>query len=323
MNLSCLDNIVSIPDGCMETETSLSGFSITDLPGVTIKLGAAIADEKFVSGLNLLKDARRRAILQIRNDLLGYLHGNGYVTQSVQRTWSTLDRRDGSLKAATSLGDYRGIVVKSQRRNCGLRKLHIPYTYIKANHTGSLVLRIEDGEHSYPFSFDSVAGSISKVAVNFTAESDEVYLLLPDVLDVYSVVPNCQCGGSTTPKSDCAKVVGYYNGIETKSEGFGIWAEVQCKCEYSYLLCQLATEGLFGEVLLYKTGVNIMDERTKTDRLNYFTIYGTEEAEAIRQEWTELYNEKWNSLITSLPGLLPRLDKCGCIECGNYRAANI
>jgi hypothetical protein len=323
MNTNCLDNIISIPDGCSEPETSLSGFAITDLPGVSIKQSAAIADEKFVTGIDLLKDARRRAILQIRNDLVAFLQGNGYVPQLVQRIWSTLDRRDGTLKPATNLGDHRGIVVKAQKKNCLLRKIHIPYVYVKADHTGSLVLRIEDGENSYPFAFESVAGSISKVAVNFTAETDEVYLLLPDTLDVYSVVPNCQCGGSTTPKSDCAKVVGYYNGIETKSEGFGVWADVQCKCDYAYLLCQLATEGMMGEIVLYKTGINIMDERLKTDRLNHFTIYGREEAESIKAEWTRIYNEKWNTLITSLPALLPRMDKCGCIECGNYRSANI
>lgn len=323
MNANCLDNIISIPDECGESEASLSGLAISDLPGITIKQTAEIASEKFISGVNLLKDARRRAILQLRNDLISYLQGNGYVPKLVQRIWSTLDKRDGSMRPATSLGDYRGIVIRSQQKNCLLRKLHIPYVYVKADHTGTLVFRIEDGENSYPFSFDSVAGSISKVAVNFTAETDEVYILLPDVLDVYSVLPNCQCGGSTTPKSDCAKVLGYYNGIETKSEGFGIWAEVQCKCDYSYLLCHLATEGLMGEILLYKTGVNIMDERLQTDRLNYFTTYGRPEAERIKEEWSALYNEKWNTLIAALPSLLPTIDKCGCIECGNYRAANV
>lgn len=323
MNTNCLDNIISIPDGCGEGDMSLSGFSISDLPGITIKQSAEIASEKFVSGIELLRDARRRALLQIRNDLFGFLQGNGYVPNLVQRTWNTLDRRDGTIKVASNLGDYRGVVIKAKQKNCLLRKLHIPYVYVKANHTGALVLRIEDGDNSYPYTFDSVAGSISKIAVNFTAETDEVYLLLPDVLDVYSILPNCQCGGSNTPKSDCAKVVGYYNGIETKSEGFGVWAEVQCKCDYTYLLCQLATDGLMGEVLLYKTGVNIMDERMKTERLNYFTTYGQVEAEKIKEEWTLLYNEKWNTLIASLPAFLPRIDKCGCIECGNYRAANV
>ncbi len=323
MNANCLDNLISIPDDCGETPASLSGFAITDLPGITIKQSAAIASEKFVSGINLLRDARRRAVLQVRNDLISFLQGNGYVPSVVQSVWSTLDKRDGSIKLATSLGDFRGIVLKAQQKNCLLRKLHIPYVYVKADHTGALVLRIEDGEHSYPFTFDSVAGSISKVAVNFTAETDEVHILLPDLVDVYSVLPNCQCGGSTTPKSNCAKVAGYYNGIETKGEGFGIWADVQCKCDYSYLLCQLATDGLMGEVVLYKTGINIMEERIKTDRLNYFTTYGLPEAEKTLEAWTAAYTEKWNTLIAALPTLLPRMDKCGCLECGNYRAANV
>jgi len=323
MPTSCLDNIISIPTGCGDEVASLSGFAVTDLPGITIKQTADIASEKFVSGINLIRDARRRAILQIKNDLITFLQGRGYVPNTVQSVWSTLDKRDGSIKLATSLGDFRGIVIKAQQKNCGIKKLHIPYVYVKADYTGTLVLRIEDGEHSYPFSFDSVTGSISKVAVNFTAETNEVHILLPDVIDVYSVLPNCQCGGSTTPKSNCAKVVGYYNGIETKGEGFGIWADVQCKCNYELLLCQLATDGLMGEILLYKTGINIMDERISTDRLNYFTTYGKEDAEKTLAQWTNDYTEKWNTLIVSLPALLPNMDKCGCIECGSSRKANI
>jgi hypothetical protein len=321
MNLSCLEKIISVPDECNE-EVSLSGYSITDLPGITIKQSAAIASEKFISGINLLKDARRRAIMQISNELVSFLQGNGYAPKTVKSIWNSLDKRDGSLKPATNLGDYRGIIIKARQKNCGLQKMHIPYVYVKAQYTGTLILRIEDGESSYPYSFDSVEGSISKIAVNFTAAGDEIYLLLPDSVSVYSVVPNCQCGGSSA-KSDCAKVLGYYNGIETKSEGFGIWADVQCKCDYSYLLCQLATEGLAGEIALYKTGINIMDERIRTDRLNYFTTYGQAEAESIKAEWTAIYNEKWNSLIASLPKLLPALDRCGCIDCGNYRTANV
>jgi hypothetical protein len=85
----------------------------------------------------------------------------------------------------------------------------------------------------------------------------------------------------------------------------------------------LATDGLLGEVVLYKTGINIMDERIKTDRINYFITYGQPEAEKTLKEWNKEYTEKWNTLITALPTLLPRIDKCGCLECGNYRAANV
>lgn len=141
----------------------------------------------------------------------------------MKKTWSTLDKRDGSIKLATNLGDFRGIVVKKRRQQKGA--LFIPYIYIKSDHTGALVLRIEDGEHSYPFTFDSVAGSISKVGVNFNASGEEVHILLPDVIDVYSVQPNMQIG--MLPKCDFATCVGYCNGLETEGESFGIWANVE------------------------------------------------------------------------------------------------
>jgi hypothetical protein len=319
--MSCLDNIISIPE--CNSEASLSGLDITNLPGITIKQAASIAQEKYMSGINLIRQARTRALQQIQSDLISYLQGNRYAPSLITKSWSTLATKYATVKVATDLGDYRGIVIKAQQRNCGLKKLHIQNVYIKAAHTGTLILRIEDGELSYPYPFESVDGSISKVVVNFTSETDEIHLLLPDSIDVYSVLPNCQCGGNNLPKSDCATVRGYYNGTETKAEGFGIWADVQCKCDYSLLMCMLATQGIMGEIVLYKTGVNIMDERLKTDRLNYFTTYGDEEAAQTKAEWNAEYGEKWNTLIAALPGLLPTVDKCGCIECGTSRKANI
>lgn len=318
--LECLDNIISIPE-CGEQE-SLSGRSITDLPGIGITQAANIASEKFMTGLNLLRDARRRAILDIQTDLIGFLQGNGFVPKIFQKTWSTLYKLTGGTVEGTDIGDYRGIVLKTQVKNCLLKKLYIPYVHIYPAYTGTVVLRIEDGENAYPYTVQLVAGEPIKVRVNFTAVTDEVYILLPDYVGVYSVTPNCQCS-STHAKSDCAKVIGYYNGIETKSEGFGIWADVQCKCDYGYILCQLATDGMLGEIVMYKTGVNIMDERLKTDRLNYFTTYGREEAVGIKAEWQQEYVARFNRMLDAMGSYLPRIDKCGCIECGSYRIANV
>lgn len=320
MSLACLEHIISIP-GC-GNEESLSGYSITDLTGISIKQSANVATEKHVSGLNLLRDVRRRAYMAVRNDVITFLKGNGYIANSTTSAWSTMELRDGSIEAATSAGDYRGIVIKKTQRGSVLHKMHIPYVMVKAAHTGTLLLRVEDGENAITYPFESVSGSISKVKINYTAESDVVYLLLPDTIDVYSVKPNCSCGGSSTPKSKYFTTKGYYNGIETKQEGFGIWTDVVGKCEYDYLLCYLATDGLLGEIVMYKAGVFIMDEQIKSDRFNYYTVYDKEQAAQTGQEWENHYRERFNTLVQSLPKILPNIDPL-CIDCRSRRIANV
>lgn len=318
--MGCLDNIISIPD-CNEIP-SLSGFSITDLAGITVKKAANVATEKYMTGLNLLKDVRRKAVLEVKNDIIKFMQSNGLAPMTITSTWNTKDVSSSSVKLATNLGDFRGIVVKSQKRNCLIKKIHIKTVYVMADYDGELILRVEDGEFSYPYPFTSVSGVTNRININFTAEGDELYLLLPDTVDVFHVLPNCQCSGNQK-KSDCAKVIGYYNGIETKTEGYGIYADVQCKCVYDYILCQLSTDGLLGEAVMYKAGVNIMDEQIKGDRLNYFTTYGRVQAEMTKAEWENKYIELWNGLIQALPKWLQRVDNCGCIECGSERRANI
>lgn len=315
MPATCLDTIISIKDPCgsNEPETSLSGFDLFDLPGISYTQAASIADDPAISGYALLKDKRRLALLKIKTDLFTFLQGNKYIPNIAFDVWRT-----GELKTAAilSTGDgtrWRGSVIYARRRDCLLRKIFIPCIYVKSSYDGNATLRIDDGGLFYDYTVALQAGKIIKYTVNFTAESNEVKLLMPDNIPVYKVHPKCSCGDD---KSECVTTLGISNNITSKDEGYGIWADIQCSCDYDFLLCNLATQGLMGEIVLYLTGALVMDEATKTDRLNYYTVYSGEEAANTKAEWMNEYISKWNTLIQALPNLLPRVDRCGCIQCG-------
>lgn len=320
MPATCIDNIISIPDGCSES-TSLSGFSIFDLPGISIKRANKIADEDYVNGITLIRDKNRIALLKIKNDIIAYLQGNGYYASTIKSIWQTKSEVRTTTISAGTAGQYRGIVLYTKQKNCLLNKMFIPAVYVKTNVTGELVIRVEDGVNYYNFAYDSIAGSTLRVPINYTAETDEVKIMLPSDTVVYSIEPNCQC--NRKPKSDCATVMGISNNTVTKTESYGIYADVQCVCDYTSLLCHFAKMGLMGEIVLYLTGALIAEEATMTDRLGFETTYGKEQWEQKKGEWLHEYGQKWNTLIASMPGMLPKLDKCGCIECGTYKAANV
>lgn len=316
MPATCLQSIISLREICDEPTESLSGFDLFDLPGMSLTQAADIADAEYVTGKALLIDKRRIALMKIKNDLIGVLQSNDYIPQTVAnifRTGTLRRDRDAYIVQPLNNDSWRGNVIYANRADCALRKLYITEVYIKSDYDGPTTLRITDDTNVYDYDITLTAGAINAITVNFKAEGKTVELLLPDTIAVYSVNPNCGCGGQA---NECARILGTFGAATTNTEGFGIWADVQCACDYDHLLCQLGRQGLLGEILMYKTGIEIMDERLKTDRLNYFTTYGREEAKETKAEWYREYVDKWNILINSLPGVLPTVDRCGCIECG-------
>jgi hypothetical protein len=281
-------------------------------------MAASIADADYIQGITLLKDKRRLALLKIQNDLMKFLHANGYIANLFSSLWRSGETRSKTIEGGAA-DQFRGAVFYTKtdsKKACLLKRMQIPAVYIKADYDGAAILTIVDGPNEYDYDVTLYAGKTVKVNVKFKAEYEEVMVLLPSNIPVYSVDPFCDCPDK---KSDCVKVLGISNGGTNTSESYGISCDVQCACDYELILCALANKGLLGEVVMYKTGVEIMDERLKTDRLNYFTTYGRQEAQEIMKEWEARYGDAWNTLITALPKTLLQIDGCGCLDCGGTK----
>lgn len=315
----CFDNIISIKDPCATytaenpAPTSLSGYDLFDLPGVSYKKANLIADENYQGGISLLSDKRRLAILSIHSELMATMNANGMVAKLATDVFNTAG--EFRTTTATAVGNA-GIRITNKVVNCILKKLRLENIYVAAavgaNTNTNLV--VVDGATTYTYPITLKPGKTTKLNVGIQAKSSLVSVYINDnnVLTRSSINPNCGCGANN---NGCASVVGLSNGVEDRNEAYGIWAECLCECDYSLVLCSLASNGLMGEIVLYKTGVNIMDECLKTDRLNYFTIYGKEEAKATKDEWENIYREKWNLLVSSLKNTLYKIDRCGCVDC--------
>lgn len=310
----CLDNLISIKGLC-DNDESISGVDLFDLPGMSIEKASAAAGAKAVSGKNLLIDKVRIATLKMKNDLMTFLHGNGYIPNLTTNIFKTGEppKRPSLIDPANG-GQYRGIQIRGAYGNtCIMKKLFVSQVYIKSNLTGAAVMRVEDGNDIYDYDIQLHAGQTDIITINFTAKYTNINILLADTLGVYSVEPNCGCG---TQSNGCAKTVGLSGAVTTNLQGYGIYADVQCICDYDEMLCKFVKMGILGEILKYGAGIEIMDEITKSDRLNYFTIYGKEAAQETKIEWSGEYANLWNTFIKSLYKILPGIDRCGCIDCG-------
>lgn len=324
----CLDNIISIKDPCVDYSTtalptSYSGYDLFDLPGISFKKANLIADEDYLTGLNLLNDKRRLAILSIHSELMAVMNANNFRVRTVTDMFNTV----GELRSSyVNIGSkLAGIRITNKVYTCSIKKLKIENVYIgvRVETDTEVNLIIKDGATTYTYPITLKAGKTTRIrpGIFITQSECDIYIQNGSALYRLSINPNCGCGSN---RSGCAAVTGLLDTTTNTNESYGIWADVVCECDLSTILCALSGNSLLGEIVLYKTGVNILDEGLKTDRLNFFTIYGKEEMKETKIEWENIYREKWNLFIQSLRQSLTNVDRCGCVDCYGLRiAANV
>ena len=239
--MNCLENIIGIKAKCDGADTeSLSGYFITDYPGITIQSASNYNDEKTITGFEYLVDLRRRAMLRLNNDIQAYIASNYRVNTIPSNLWSTGTFGTSTINAGTS-GQRRGLVIYKQNPKCRFKKIVITKVRIYSNYTGDAVLKIADTNGvSYNPVVSLVAGEINEFTLNLTIEGNEVQITLPSDISVYTNTPSCGVGCQGTLKNECVRVNGLNNGQTNTTEAYGIDVSTICKCDLSTLIFQTA-----------------------------------------------------------------------------------
>lgn len=313
----CFENIVGIKPNCEVGSgvEPVSGYYIQDYVGINIKSAANIADGDMLTGLQYLTDLRRRAFIRLQNDILRYINSTFKVNNISSVPWSTTKAVRSSNIGAITESDKRGIVLEKKNTNCRLQSIFISKVIIHSASSNSTILKIANATTNEVTSFpiDLEANIDNEFIINRSFKGNEIQIYLPGNTEVKSVDPHCNCGGQSS--SDCINVKGMFNTSLSKSEAYGITAEVQCKCDYSDLLCDLSMDQLLGQAAFELMGAMFYDERAKSTRFNWMTIYNTEEIKEQSQAGFAMYSQYF---LSSMEGVKPYIESagpCGCIDC--------
>jgi hypothetical protein len=314
----CLQNIVSVKDLCPGAiqEVSTSGYDIWQAPEVRYKGIAAITDEKYVRGRNMLVAIREMAIREVESDFLKIITTNGYNIDLGIAGFST-----GQFNATITNAPApveRGIVIHSARPSV-IRKIKITQIQVfPVDSVAVIPLKIYDNGQVATYNIQLVGGQINTFNIDYTASGDFIRIVLDSsALRTYGSQLTCMVGCGGTLPNECGYVKGWNGTGEVKSEGFGINAVFSCDCAYSQLLCYWAKQ-FVGEIVWYKMRALVQEERLNSDRLNNFTIYNREEAKEKHAELENIYREKWNTFAHALPELLKNL-RDSCIICNKAK----
>lgn len=319
--MSCINDIIGIKANCSGADTdSLSGYFITDYPGITIQSASNYNDEKTVTGFKYLQDLRRRAMLRLNNDIQAYIASTYRVNSIVSNVWRTGEWESTTISAGTS-GQRRGIVIYKQNPQCRMYKIVIKAVKIYSNQNIDTTLRLADTNGTvYTKDISLEAGLVNEFIINKRFEGNEVQVTLPSDISVYGNKPNCGTGCLKTQPNECIKVNGLNNGVANNSQTYGIELDTLCECDLSTMVCDLATNNLIGQCAYELCGAMFYDEMTKNNRLNYLTIYQGEQIQQQAQAGFEAYKGYLQNALAGLRNYIANNDGgCKCVDCSGMQ----
>lgn len=321
----CFSNILGIKPNCDLDNYIVpsSGLFISDYPGIGIKEASNLASGENGTGLDYLYSLRNKAMIRMQNDILRYVNKTFKINAIETMPWPTTKEVRTTVIAADVGNPKRGIVLEKKNPKCRLQKIYISKISIAVPTTcvGDLtILDVTTGTSlTYP-NLDLQGGFANEFLINKSFSGNELQIYLNGDIAVYSVNPQCNCGGISS--SPCVNAMGMLNNTVTKTEGYGITAFVTCKCDFSDLLCDLSMDPILGQAAFELVGSMFYDERLKSTRFNWMTIYNQEEMKVQMEAGFALYGQYLSDSLEGLKTYIERADNCGCIDCKGYKLYN-
>lgn len=316
--MTCLDNIVTL-GACGDEEESISGFRLTDAAGISAETLAKIADADTHTGAALAMSKKRIAILKVKNDFTNVMSANAITADISKNIYSSGEITSGSAGLSDQ---YRGAVIHKVNTADNIRKTYLKTITFVPMVSGTVILRIEDGNTISSYNVAVTGGSINSIDTKTLTGGGYIPILSKSlkVLALNDVIPfqNSQitclkgCGGSTP--NPCAWVDGWTGIGATKTNGYGFVFEFFCDCDYNEVLCGLS-DTIIGELVFLAWQIEIMQEHLFSSRFNNIVVYGHEE---IKDYWLPQlqseYRLKWNALADNFKNILSRFNS-SCVKC--------
>lgn len=316
--MACLDNIIGIRSSCGTDEAPLSGYYLTDYPGISISSAAQVADEKTKTGHAYLVDLRRRAMLRLQNDIIGYINRNYRVESFVGNAYQSGEYKTPLTQiSAGTAGQTRGIVIGKLKTWCRFHKMVINRVRIYSAETKDVQLNIADvyAGVTYTPTVSLEEGIINEFEMNKIIQGNEVHITIPSDTAVYSNKPDCGCGGRA--RNEYLVFNGINNSTVVATEGYGIEVDITLKCDFSALTCDMAADSMIGQAAYELCGAMFYDEMTKNNRINYLTIYNSDQIKEQAASGFAAYTGQIENVFAGLARYLVQTDgNCGCIDCG-------
>jgi len=299
--------------GICDAETRLV---VNDLPGISLKMVSNLTDDQKASFADVWESVQNNAVNEVMADLLPHLAKymrpdtliDNYQTSYIDTPYQDVD----------ASAEWKGVAL--EHWGSKYARFVINDVQLYADSAGSYNVKIfdyNDGRELDAFTGTLAAGlntiTINKsydiqgqkkrlfIAYDGTSINSKKTAMLP-----YSFT-NIQGGKvalATTPIRE---------NIDFGSNTFGLSVNFNLECSLELFACQYRE--LLKQALWYKHGDSLLMFRLASDRINQYTLVGTEQAKELRELYHAKYEKSLNAVLDSISA------KAGddCFICDNQR----
>lgn len=313
--MACIDNLV-VSGICDDTQSE-TGYRLIDAPGMNVRNFADIATDS--SGVQMVEDAKRLTLIQVKNDFIGALQMNKVVTQMANPKYNSSVFRPTNPVGS---GNNRGLILRRKNPKGGLTKIKIHTIEVYPLSDGTGTIEIIDNGYSTSWGVDLVGGQVNVFtseatsALPYTLASTMAEVTLTTDVAMASAEVICRTGCNGTTPNECGYVNGWDGNKEVKKESYGLNIYFGCECDYEQIICD--TKAMFGELIWLKWQINIFREQYMSNRFDNWVIYGREELEKYIPQLENMYATKWNQMMDGLFGILKQY-RDACLDCRSNR----
>jgi len=293
----------------------LSGLFINDIPGITLKVAAAVNNEEQQTGLELIKQILRTSTLLVVDDLRSKI--------MPQYNFNNILFADNIGRYTTgyhlSSADNKGMQISSYASDYA--RVFIQQIDIKLNTGGAFNVIIDDDGiiNTYPVSI--VAGVKYSLYPNYLCENKKVKIYLDTGGSVveyakgYLSKLDCDCDCDydccDSNRNVLLNIKGW-NGTDEDGYFYGISPYLSLQCEEQLFICRMLNRMYF--LFWYRAGVEFLNEVINSKRLNPMCLMAKEQATELRDYLRLEYDEKFETFIQSLKQFLDN-NKDVCLNC--------
>ncbi len=288
-----------------------SGLMINDLPGMSLKVAAAIASEEYQTGANLLKEKIKLATKLVVNDFTSLVSGD-YDFNAILKIRQVNNFKDNAL---AKVAKERGLVIKRWRSE--LAQIFIENIYIRSDDSGIAVLKVIDGPITKSYEVSVAANTIMQVRLDYRAQSEVVKIVIDNTnFSMYTGQMNNAgtCGTCSGPSSDL--YITGWDGEEESAFYYGIGVDASVRCYEDNAMCKLIPRAYF--LIWYKAGIEICKEHLQGNRMNNIATFGKDKAKELKEALEKEYLKAQKDFAVNIKTYLRAL-RTDCLTCNNMQ----
>lgn len=290
--MECLKGYIGLRGCGLDTAVAY----INELPGISLRTIDNVADSEQVNYLGVWQDIESRSLRKFKTDVNNTLNTK-YRLNKVSETYNLGNEVDTTTTEAGIVGEYRGFYAEYFGSSLNVINVQSISVYSDGTNANKTVKIYEVSDTNIFYELFSVTLNLvdgwNLIPVNKQFAIREMFVGVENLTSV-KTKPKYLDTGNVYIKAATYDGTLVKNGTDTH----GVSAIFSLGCEWDAFVCN--NKAQFTQALLMLYGVELMNERIHSQRLNQYTLFGADKARELRDNFVEQYQTELLNVLNSL-----------------------